>query len=38
MSGGIVVMEINYGPGKIKKQLPFMEKFKFIEFHLVNSK
>jgi len=29
MSGGILVMVINYGLGKIKKQMPFMEKFKF---------
>ena len=37
MNGGILVMEINYGLGKIKKQMPFMGKFKSIEFYLVSS-
>jgi len=27
MNGGILVMVINYGLGKIKRQMPFMEKF-----------
>ena len=36
MNGGILVMVINDGRGKIKKQMPSMEKFKFIDFHLVN--
>jgi len=28
MNGGTLVMVINYGLGKIKKQMLFMEKFK----------
>ena len=36
MNGGILVMVINYGLGKIKKQMPLWKNLNSIDFHLVN--